>query len=251
MNYISSRIPVFLIIVLVLTACTGAVATEVSPAAIPPTDTPFPTKVPTESSTPSLTLLTFPLANCCRGRTLEAGKYEMPIWLRLPLSVKVSDGWKVMNEQKALLFLFGKGQNIQNSPNQLIVFLNVTDKISSEELIASVQQTPELTVAGEPILVAFAGFSGIQLDSAARPNPSYQGNEHDDIPPGIQFLPVFRQFFAEGFIWTTSSPEARIRTIVLMVKDQTLLLYLEAPPDEFDQFIMDADLIIRSLELTE
>ncbi len=77
------------------------------------------------------------------------------------------------------------------------------------------------------------------------------GSKQEDIPPGVQFLPVFMKYFAPGFAWTTSSPEARVRTVVLTMGDHTLLLYLEAPPNEFDQFAVNADSILQSLALIE
>ena len=132
----------------------------------------------------------------------------------------------------------------------MIVFSNVTDKVTPEALIDSVQMAPELVTIAEPIDVTIAGFPGLQLDSTAKPNPSYEGSDQADIPPGVQFLPVFMQYLSPGFAWTTSSSEARIRTIVLTVEDQTLLLYLESPQDEFDGFAGDAKRVLQSMELT-
>ena len=222
---------------LVLVACGGAATTQA-----PPTDTPPSTAV---------ALLKIPTVNCCRGQELGAGRYEFPSWLGIPLTVDVGEGWRVLNEQAALLFLLGRGMNVQNNPSQLIVFINVTGKTTPEALIDLVQGAPELTTLSEPAIVTLAGFPGMQLDSTAKPNASYEGSEAQDIPPGVQFLPVFKEYFTPGFLWTTSSPEARLRTIVLTVDDQTLLLYLEAPPKEFDQFAADAESILQSLELIE
>ena len=250
---------------LVLAAC-GSAAAATSSAVIetstdpPPTNTLVPTEKPTEAptetatdvptiaATPDPSLLQFPSVNCCKGVALEAGKYQVPSWLGIPLTVEVAEGWKVLNEKEALLFLIGKGLNVQNNPSQMIAFLNVTDKITPQELIDSVQQAPEL-VSSEPINVMLAGFSGMQLDSTAIPNPEFQGSAEEDIAPGTKFLPVFMKYFAPGFFWTTSSPEARVRTIVLTVNDQTLLLYLEAPPNEFETFIIEAEKILHSLKL--
>jgi hypothetical protein len=260
---------------LALAACGGAVMTEapptlassptkisIAPTKVPSTDTPAPTAVtqtntplPTQgssdSATPGVTLLKIPPVNCCRGRALKAGTYEVPPWLGIPLTVELGEDWVVLNEKAALLFLIGRGQNVQNNPSQMIVFQNVTDKTTPEALIGSVQQAPELTASTEPISVTVAGFAGLQLDSTAKPNPSFEGSKEADIPPRVQFLPVFTQYFSPGFTWITSSPEARVRTVVVTVDNQTLLLYLEAPPNEFDQFAADSDSILQSLELIE
>lgn len=267
---------------LVMVACGGSTAEEppvttatatanLSPSATPPpptvapttvpSPTPPPTAAPTETAppsteeptaTPESRFLTIPAVNCCRGRTLEAGHYAVPPWLDIPLAIDLGEGWRVLNEERAQLLLIGRGENVQNNPSQIITFINATsDTNTPESLIAAVQAAPELVVLAEPVPVTIAGFSGLQLDSAAKPNPTEKGSPADDIPPGIQFLPVFRQHFAPGFLWTTSSPEARVRTIALSVGDQVLLLYMEAPPDEFETFAVDADALLQSLVLIE
>jgi hypothetical protein len=42
-----------------------------------------------------------------------------------------------------------------------------------------------------------------------------------------------------------------VRTVALTVGDQILLLYMEAPAAEFEQFAVDAETILQTLELTE
>jgi hypothetical protein len=183
---------------------------------------------------------------------LSPGEYAVPPWLGIPLAFDLGEGWRVLNEERALLFMLGRGENVQNNPSQLITFINAaSDTASPETLIAGVQQMPELTTLTEPVEVNIGGFSGLQLDSVAKPNPAEEGDPAADIPPGIQYLPFFMNYFAPGFLWTTSSPEARVRTIALTVDDATMLLYMEAPPAEFEQFASDAEAILQTLELIE
>jgi hypothetical protein len=245
----SKQIIMFVVGSLLLAAC--APATTPAPTVIPPTNIPIPTDVPTSVATPVSAFLKIPSVHCCRGQALKAGLYEVPPWLGIPLTVMVGEGWKVLNEEAALLFLIGKGRNVQNNPSQMIVFMQVAEETTPEALIASVQRAPELSATTEPLEVMIAGFPGLQLDSIAKPNPGYEGNVDEDIPPGVQFLPIFMKFFAPGFVWTTSSSEAQVRTIAITMSDHTLLLYLEAPQDEFDQFVADADPILQSLEMIE
>jgi hypothetical protein len=209
------------------------------------------TAAPASPVPQSAQLLEIPPAPCCRGQALEAGGYAFPDWLEIPLSVEIPAGWMVMNESRARLFSLGSGENVLKNPSRIIAFSNVTGERTPEELIASVQTAPELTTLSEPTRIMVAGFPGLQLDSTAKPNPSYAGKAADDIPPGVQLLPVFSQYFTPGFLWTTSSPEARVRTIVLEVKEQALLLYLEAPPAEFDSFAAEAIPILETLQLIE
>jgi hypothetical protein len=256
--------PALVVLSLILTACGSPAATTptVSPVTATPTTSPATvtptvslpadafdsTDVPPRTPSPDNSLLTFPIVNCCRGRGIEPGIYELPKWLEMPLSVEVGEGWKFLNEKDALLFLIGRGLNVQNNPSQMIVFMKVSSDMTPETLIQAIRDSPEL-VSAEESTVEVAGFPGLQLDSTAKPNPEYVGNSEADIPPGVQFLPVFTRHFSPGFSWTTSSVEAQIRTIALMVDDQVLLLYLEAPQGEFDSLISDAEVILQSLKL--
>jgi len=42
-----------------------------------------------------------------------------------------------------------------------------------------------------------------------------------------------------------------VRTVALTVGEQTLLLYLEAPPGDFEQFAADANTLLQTLQLTD
>ena len=260
-----------LLIFVALAGCGGAMAdqspvvaaaalAEPSPSStLPPTTVPTialttpsprPTKEPTAH--PVSRLLAIPAVNCCRGRTLEPGQYAAPLWLGIPLAIELGEGWRVLNEKRAQLFLIGRGQNAQNNPSQLITFINATDTTPSpESVIAALRALPQLTLLGEPVSVAIAGFPGWQVDAVAKANPDEKGDPSADIAPGIQYLPFFEQYFAPGFIWSTSSPEARVRTAAVRVGEQTLVLYMEAPAAEFDTFIADVDALLWSLRAVD
>lgn len=220
------------------------------PTAAPTETAPPPTERPT--ATPDSNLLTIPAVNCCRGRTLEPGQYTTPSWLGIPLAIELGEGWRVLNEARAQLLLIGRGQNVQNNPSQIITFINATGATATpERVIDAVRAIPQLTPLGDPVSVAIAGFPGWQVDLLANANPDEKGDASADIPPGIQYLPYFQQYFAPGFIWSTSSPEARVRVAAVKAGEQTLLLYMEAPAAEFDQFIADADALLWSLRVVK
>lgn len=227
----------FILVVAALAGCGGAMVEE--PVRLIAVDT-------VESS-----LLNVPAAPCCRGRALEPGQYALPPWLGIPLAFEVGEGWRVMNEERAGLFLLGRGDNVGNLPSQVITFLNAGDSAPPDSLIAAAQAMPQLTPMGEPVSVAIAGFPGWQVDSVAKPNPDEKGDPANDIPPGVQPLPFFQEYFAPGFLWTTFTAEARVRTAALSVGERTMLLYMEAPAAEFDQFVADADTILWTLRLSE
>lgn len=253
-----------LLLLVTLTACGEAmveqppVAAAVALAESAPSSTPSPTAALTEAAppptkqpaaTPDSRLLPIPAVNCCRGKTLEPGQYAVPSWLGIPLALDLGEGWRVLNEERARLLLIGRGENVQNNPSQIITLIHAT--AAPESIIAAAQGIPQLTPLREPVSVAIAGFPGWQVDLVANPNPDEKGNASADIPPGIQYLPYFQQYFAPGFIWSTSSPEARVRIAAVKVGEQTLLLYMEAPAAEFEQFIADTGAILWTLRPSE
>jgi hypothetical protein len=225
------------------------------PTQPPPTATAEPAvptepPAPTATATPGESFLKVPAVGCCRGRTLEPGRYAFPPWFGIPLTVDAPEGWRVLNESAALLFMLGRGENAQNNPSQIILFLNATGSSSLESLIETIRNAPQLAETAAPAEVAIAGFAGRQVDMTALPNPTFEGSAANDIPPGVQYLPAIERYLTPGFAWTTSTPEARVRAIALTVGDQTLLIYIEAPPQEFDELAADAGAILESLELT-
>ena len=226
-----------------------------SPA--PPTPTSAPTEPSTATATPSLQPtetsgeepLGFPSVGCCRGTEVEPGRYELPRWLGIPFGLDVPGGWRVINESAAGLFMLGRGAGFRGIPIELIVLLDATSGGTAEALAEGFRGVPQLTEVAQPGEVTIAGFSGTLNDMSALPNPDYEGDPEADIPPGVQFLPAIQRYFAPGFLWTTSSVEARVRTIWLAAGEQVVLLYLEAPPDSFEEFIADADAMLTSIEV--
>ncbi len=240
---------------LILTACsnlTPASATVVPSAlstSIPLTSTPAPTSVPTDTPVTVSQFQSFPRVGCCRGKTIEPGEYELPAWLGIPLTLEVGEGWRVLNEEAALLFLLaGQGRNSLGDPSQVLVFIAVPDG-DPQAILTSIENAPELMPTGEVTEITIAGFSGWQFDASAKPNPENEGNPGDGIPAGAQFLPVINKYFTEGFIWTTWTAEPRLRFIALNVGEQTLLIEIESPPAEFEAFVSETDQVLQTLKL--
>lgn len=154
----------------------------------------------------------------------------------------------MLNEEAALLFLLGKGRNSFDDPSQVLVFMAVQDE-NPQAILTSIKSAPELNPAGEITEIAIAGFSGLQLDASAKPNPGYEGDQSAGIPPGAQFLPAVNKYFNPGFAWTTWTAESRLRFIVLNVDEHILLIEIESPPAEFEAFASEADQVLQTLKL--
>jgi hypothetical protein len=193
----------------------------------------------------------FPTVGCCAGVEIEAGTYALPCWFGIPLELEVPEGWRVINESRAGLLMLGRGANELGNPDRIVLLVDATAAgMSSETLINGIVGVPQVEAVSEASPVVLAGFDGSQARMNALPNPDYEGDPEADIPPGVQPLPAIGRFFAEGFQWTTTTPEAQISVAAVGVGDRMLLVYLEAPPGELDALASDAIPMLETLSLT-
>jgi hypothetical protein len=241
-------------IVLMLAACSSAAPAAVTdapttaPTLMLATNTLAPTTESTNTPVPVAQLQPFPKSNCCSGKTIEAGAYELPSWVGIPLTLEVGEGWQVVNEEAARLFMLGKGESIFNDPTQALVFIAIPNG-NPQAILASIKNEKGLTPEDEITETTIAGFPGLQLNLSAKPNPGYEGDKGAEIPPGVQFLPSVNKYFTQGFLWTTWTAESRLRFIVLNVDEHTLLIEIDSPPTEFGAFASAADQVLQTLAL--
>jgi hypothetical protein len=241
-------------LLLILAACSATLSSvsevpTITPTSIPPTasQTVAPTVEPADTPKPISPFLSFPRANCCKARTVEAGEYELPAWMGIPLTFEVGEGWGVLNEEAARLFLLaGKGRNEFNDPSQVLVFIAIPNG-DPQDVLTSIQNAPELTSVGEITETTIAGFSGWQFDAVAKPNPGNEGRPEDGIPPGSQTLPSVGRYFTPGFLWTTWTAEPRMRFITLNAGEQVLLFVFGSPLAEFEAFTSESNKVLETL----
>jgi hypothetical protein len=246
---------IFYVALLLITSACGTTPASINefptilPTAIPVTSTPESITEPTNTTEPISSYLFFPRANCCKARTVEAGKYELPSWMEIPLTVEVDEGWGVLNEEAARLFLLaGKGRNEFNDPSQVMVFIAIPNG-DPQDVLTSIQNAPELMSVGEITETTIAGFSGWQFDAVAKPNPGNEGKPEDGIPPGSQTLPSVGRYFTPGFLWTTWTAEPHMRFIALNAGEQVLLFVIESPPAKFEAFTSKSHGVLETLML--
>jgi hypothetical protein len=234
-----------------LMACGSATSpTPGASIASPAIVTLAPTATPGSTATPATgpSLGSFASAPCCNGLVVAPGRYELPAWMDLPLSLEVGDEWRVVNDKRAGLFMLGRGRNEFQDPTHTLVLIPTPDT-TPDSVLAPIAIDPALVAGDPPVATTVAGFAGLQLDRSAKPNPGYTGSPHDEIPPGVQHLPSVRKWFATGFFWTTWSVESRLRFIALAIGEQTLLVEIDVPPGELEGFLVEADAVLQSLEL--
>jgi hypothetical protein len=80
-------------------------------------------------------------------------------------------------------------------------------------------------------------WSGVQLDLAA---PTTDGKGRIGIP-GIGKLYGLEQ------IWSTEATDPRLRFLLLDVKSRVLFAYIEAPPAEFEAFVVEVESILNTV----
>jgi hypothetical protein len=195
--------------------------------------------------------LQFAPQQCCAGRALAPGRYQLPGWLGLALSLEIDQGWRVINEEMAGLFALVKGRNSLSDASDWIAFVPIRRADPLRQLLGEFQQAPQLHAIQEITPASVAGFVGLQLDASAQPAPDVGGVPQDSVVAGTQKLPVMEQFVSPGFQWYTSTPEARLRFMALAVGDQTMLVYLESPADAFDRFVIEADQVLQTAAILE
>jgi hypothetical protein len=159
----------------------------------------------------------------------------------------VPDGWRVLNEARAGLFMLGRGENELGNPDEMVLIVNATDAGDPESIVAGILGVPQLEQLSEPSGVTIAGLTGFQGRANALPNPDFEGDPAADIPPGVQPLPAIERYFAEGFAWTTSTAEAELSIAAVGVGDQVMLIYVEAPPGQLDGLATDAAPMLETL----
>jgi hypothetical protein len=162
--------------------------------------------------------------------------------------MEIGEGWRVLNEEAARLFMLGKGRSIFNDPTHALVFIAIPDG-NPQTILGAIKAEKGLMAESEMTETTIAGFAGLQVDLAAKPNPGYQGDKEAEIPPGVQFLPSVNRYFAEGFFWTTWSAESHLRFLALNVGEDVLLLQIESPPAEFEAFAGEAEQVLQTMKL--
>ncbi len=231
-------------------AATPSANTTTAPTAAP-TTTAERTIAPTPAATPEATppWISFPGVSCCRGRDVEAGLYRLPGYLDLDLTLDLPTGWRVLNEQRARLFMLGRGENELGNPSEITLIANATAVDgTAQAAIDAISGAEELTQIGDTTEANLAGFTGLQVNLRAKPNPAYEGDPEADIPAGVQPISEVERYFEPGFRWTTATPDARLRLMAFEVGDQVMLVYLEAPPTAFDALASDATEMLDSLD---
>ena len=105
-----------------------------------------------------------------------------------------------------------------------------------------------INVTSDPQPMELAGFAGVQFDATAKHDPEQEEAPTNGIEAGAIRLEALNDtgYFPTGFFVTSATRESSLRFVALETGDRTMLVLIDAPPDEFNAFSEEAMEILAS-----
>ena len=220
-------------------ACGGSSADTTSPS---PTTT---AAVTTLSPQPALEI---PASGCCDGVEITAGTYQLPDYWGVPLAVAVGEGWRAVYDNSAALMAFVQGQNEVADPSRWLYLIRAPAELTPEDVISAMAAMDSIILTSDPEPVELAGFAGEQFDGTAKHDPERAEAAANGIEAGAIRLEALTDtgYFPTGFLVISATRESSLRFVALETGDRTMLVLIDAPPDDFDAFSEEAMEILAS-----
>ena len=192
---------------------------------------PVPAAVTSNSTVVISALPEFPYGSVdTAGEEQPPGQYRTPKWYSLPFTFETTEAFRGMGEIAGQGQLFGLVQGNSHLPPNQLLFWVLDHNFSAEEALIELQNTSQLQFNTAQTLT-IAGISGTRFDAA-----------------GAGTIPVLAKLSGVSSAWDLNSPYAQIRFMVLSVKDRTLVVYIEAPYDEFEAFLSKAEQVLDTIK---
>jgi hypothetical protein len=184
----------------------------------------------------------FPVAGSAADVIVPPGHYRAPDALEIPFEFEVGEGFtwfrEYLEEDKTLVLV--RGSNAAGKPSQWLAFMPLKPGETVDSAMEALRATPKIDLLEEAD-TSIGGASGRQLDAAAQPNPAAGFD-------GLITIPAIAGLTGHSDPdWWTETPTARLRFYAIDFNSRTLLVYLEAPPGEFDAFAQDIEEMLDSL----
>jgi hypothetical protein len=203
---------------------TIAVPVSVSPPTVPPPTAPaIALDLPTGSTDYA-------------GEEQPAGLYKTPRWFSIPFTFETTQPFRGMAEVLPQGQLFGIGQGERTTPEKQLLFWILAPDISTTSAISKLHETPSLEFTSNE-KATIAGISGTQFDV------TYPGEEILGINLGAMVG-------AGARTWSANSPHAHLRLILLSQAGRTMLIYIEAPEAEFEEFVKKANSVLETIQFS-
>lgn len=155
-----------------------------------------------------------------------AGFYKTPASFSIPFTFETNQRFRGMTESFPHGEIFGIApQGRANLPPKMLLFWAFDSTVSTDRLITELRSTPNLILNPNQA----ANVQGIQ------------GTLFDGTTEQAITIPALGNLIGHvGDDWQPDSSLVHIQFIVLSVGGRTLLIYIEAPKDEFAAFVPDA-----------
>lgn len=213
----------------------------------PPAATSGPSATPTDETSPTPPVreaTTFSIGGFPGGIDLEPGTYRPHPGFDVQFTVDLGEGWRsIRDDAFGVISLVTGGTNSIGHATHWLSFFPAPPDVTTRDLLDRIDSQPKI-MPGRPSEVTVGGISGTQVDARARPNPSEAGD--DETEPGTVPVGVATDLIVGGF-WSSETVGARFRFIVLDVGEQPLLVYLEAPSEDFNTFVADVEEALGAL----
>lgn len=232
--------PIVVAALLLLPACgegDGPTGPDATTASSPPSAA---EESPSEEPEELLPILTGP---CCGGMPLDQGRHETPTWFSATFTIEVGERLSGVGAEPEQLVEIGRGRSSAGSLDHYVAFFAVED---ADKVLREFRSTPRAEVGpAEPFVLG--DLVGSQVDANAKPAPDDPAD--DEIAEGAIQVPALDRLTPAFFY--TESRDARMRMLAIENGTTDLIVYVEAPPRDFDEFASEVEAMLASIEFLE
>ena len=179
----------------------------------------------------------------CGGLPLDEGRYETPTWFAAPFTIEVGERLSGVGAEPEQIVEIGRGRSSSGSLDHYVAFLAVDD---ARKVLRGFISTPRAEV-GPPEPFGSGELEGSQVDAIAKAAPDDPAD--DEIAAGAIRIPALDRLTPAFFY--TESRGARMRLLAIERGSTDLIVYIEAPPLDFDDFAREVDAMLASIEFLE
>ncbi len=178
-----------------------------------------------------------------------AGKFRTPAWFGVPFEFETTKSYRGggKSSEQGQVFALERGENSLGNATHRLVFFAFPSDVSGMDSMGQLRATQFLDSEGVQE-IAIPNMIGSQWDAVAGSNPAEKSEV--DVAKGTISIPaLYKQMRFEG-TWYTATPEARLRFIMPDLPGHTVLIYLEAPATEFDEWTKETEELLKTVTFT-
>jgi hypothetical protein len=194
-------------------------------------------------ASPSEELLPIISGPCCAGLPLDEGRHETPPWFEAPFTIDVGRRLSGVGAEPERILEIGRGTSSSGNLDHYVAFFAVDD---AAKVLRAFRSTPRADV-GPTEPWAVGELQGSQVGASAE--PAQADSADDEIAGGAIRIGALDRLTPAFFY--TESPRARMRLIGIERGSIDLIVYIESPPRDFEEFAGELDEMLASIEFLE